>query len=161
MDKQNETLRACGAALAAMEAAKRNASANWKVEFARSPKLRLGPYMIQLMRSGISEAEDAQISAAINEMDCEAFASLPDTLSDEEQGVVWLGYYSARSSHEWMPEKLKAAFDASGMTQQQLSDATGITQGRISEHLSGKTIPRPSVLRKYESALGVEAGSLK
>lgn len=161
MDNLANTLRACGETLAAMESANKNESANWKVEFVKSPKLRLGPYMAQLMRAGISEAENAGISAAVAGMDCEAFASLPDTLTDEMQGIVWLGYYSERSAAKWSPEKLKAAFEASGMTQQQLSDATGIAQGRISEHLSGKTTPRPSVLRKYESALGLETGSLE
>lgn len=163
MDKQNETLRGCGTILAALEAANPNASANWITEFVRSPKLRLAQYVKQLVDAGMSESADARISAAVDGIDCDAFTAMPDTLSEEKQGIVWLGYYAGKSdaNRVWTPEKLKSAFDASGMTQLQVSEATGIAQGRVSEHLSGKMKPRPAMLRKYESAFGLKPGSLK
>lgn len=160
--KQNKTLRACGEMLAALESAKPNPSPNWKTEFVRSPKLRLGEYTAQLNSAGtLDENADLALSKAAGKIDIDVFSELPDTLTEEMQGVVWLGYYAAKQvAAEWSPAKLRAAFDASELSQIELAEAVGVAQGRVSEHLSGKTMPRSALRRKYENALGLEPGAL-
>lgn len=52
-------------------------------------------------------------------------------------------------------ERLKAAFNASGLTQTELCKRTGITKGALSSYLSGRYFPKQKALESLADALGV------
>jgi lambda repressor-like predicted transcriptional regulator len=161
MDKKmSDTLRACGATLAVLTGAKPYATAEWISEFVRSPKTRLAQYANELNAAGLAKSTDEKIAQAVGNIDIDVFAALPGTLTAEMQGLVWLGYYAEKGKKEWSPEKLRTAFEKSGLTQNELAIKTGISQPHISAHMSGGRKPRPEVLRKYEEALGLKPGEI-
>ena len=51
--------------------------------------------------------------------------------------------------------RLTNALEASGMTQKQLADLTGMTQVSVSRYINGDRIPRASVAAKIADVLGV------
>lgn len=51
--------------------------------------------------------------------------------------------------------RLTNALEASGMTQKQLADATGLTQASISRYINGDRIPRAQIAAKIAAALGI------
>lgn len=53
-------------------------------------------------------------------------------------------------------ERLKKAREDAGLSQDDLSKKTGVTQGSISSAELGKRKPRPATVRKLAAALGVE-----
>lgn len=158
MKSRAETLRSLGKLIVALKKANPNASSNWVNEFVRSPKLRFGQYMRQIVDNGLPDECDMFISKIANEIDPDSFSALPDTLSEPDQGIVWLGYYQC-DRKMWIPEKLRQAVEDSHMTQAQISEKTGIPQSRISAHIAGKVEPRPATQRKYEELFGLEQGS--
>jgi len=51
--------------------------------------------------------------------------------------------------------RLNEAFSASGMTQTELCDKTGITKGALSSYLSGRYFPKQRAIEALSNALGV------
>lgn len=56
------------------------------------------------------------------------------------------------------PERLRAIRLAHGLGQEDLAARSGVAQNTISEAETGRRTPRPSTLRKFAAALGVEVG---
>lgn len=52
-------------------------------------------------------------------------------------------------------ERLRAAFDASGLTQTELCKKTGINKGAMSSYLSGRYFPKQKAVESLSTTLGV------
>lgn len=52
-------------------------------------------------------------------------------------------------------QRLNEAFNASGMTQKELCDKTGITKGAVSSYLSGRYFPKQKTIELLANALNV------
>ena len=52
-------------------------------------------------------------------------------------------------------ERLRAAFDASGLTQTELCKKTGINKGALSSYLSGRYFPKQKAIEALSDILGV------
>lgn len=58
------------------------------------------------------------------------------------------------------PEKLRQSREAAGLTQTQLGERLGVTQGAVQQWESGEIIPRPSRFEAIASAVNVDAAWL-
>lgn len=57
-------------------------------------------------------------------------------------------------------EKIKSAFERSGLSQRELADKVGVDESTVSLWLSGGRIPRVKNLEKLAQAMGIEAREL-
>lgn len=58
------------------------------------------------------------------------------------------------------PERLKVAIEMSGMSRGEISDKSNIGQGRLSQYISGKIIPRQDSIDALAKVLNVDPGWL-
>jgi transcriptional regulator with XRE-family HTH domain len=60
---------------------------------------------------------------------------------------------------EFFSKRLVALMDEKGLTQRELSRATGVSQGTISKHINGKQMPKSRELYEISKVLGVQMES--
>ncbi len=59
-----------------------------------------------------------------------------------------------------LADKIKAAFDRSGLSQRDLATAVGVDESTVSLWLSGGRVPRVKNLERLARAMGLEASEL-
>ncbi len=100
--------------------------------------------------------EEAAESAAIGMQEIlEQTSSIVRRVEPLEVGVDSIGDWVA-----WTSEKIKSLRKSSGLTQQQLSEATGLPQSHISRLENGEHSPSFSTLEKLAKAFGVPVKEL-